>query len=380
MSISQLNGVCPAILIGLDEILKDGTPYELFTQAGLLQSLYDPSNRQPNTVIQNGDAGNGHPKSVRIKHKQRSTASDTTTTKDCASGTPKSYFEEVFTINQYRQHTINVRESDIRKLCDASSQLKKVPGAAFNTWEGNAYNLQLMSEIVMEIMMDFDALRQAINTDLHTSLALNFGKYVGGNTINTYNLIRSTSTSGLQEGSPVLSGFNQMKQDLARTTMTGLPIAVGEGALDLAISSLEYGCCNTGGTDFGQMAKNPGFKYYKDFTIGKDAIGGPDGGGNSFALFMPGSLQFADYNEYVGGFARPIGIMERGTIPDPAIPGLKYDMRIIPNACSGSTVVESYDIIIGIHFDLYAAPTNMFQSSDRLTGVNGVFKAIAGTI
>ncbi len=376
MSINQLNAVCPAILVGLDELLKDGTPYELFTQVGLLQSLYDPMNRQPNTVVQSVVAENGHAKSVRVKHKQRATPTDTGTTKDCTSGTPKPYFEEVFTVNQYRQHTINVPEANIRKLCDASSKLVPVEGAAFNTWEGNSYNLQLMSEIVMEVMMDFDAMRQAINNDLHTSLILNFGKYQGGADINTYNMYRANNATGLQEGAPVLSGFNKFKQDMRRTTMTGLPIVVGEGALDLALGALEYGCCNLNGNDFGAMAKNPGFKYYTDFSIGTDSIGDADG----FAAFMPGSMQFADYNEYVGGFARPMGIVERGTIPDPAIPGLKYDMRVIPNACSGNSVVESYDIIIGLHFDLWTAPTNIFQSSDRLTGVNGIFKAIAGKL
>lgn len=376
MSIVSLNAVCPAILIGLEEILKDGAPYEIFTQAGLLQALYDPTNRQPGSVIQTVDGQNGHSKSVRVKHKQRATPGDTGTTKDCTGGTAKTYFEEVFTVNQYRQHVINVKESDIRKLCDSASKLVKVEGAAFNTWEGNSYSLQLMSEIVMEIMMDFDSMRQAINTDLHTALTLNFGKFVGGAGINTYNVYRANNATGLQEGAPVFSGFNRFKQDMGRTSLTGLPIVVGEGALDLAINSLSYGCCNLNGIDFGKMAGSPGFKYYKDYSIGTDAIGDSNG----FAAFMPGSMQFADYNEYVGGFARPMGIMERGTIPDPAIPGLKYDMRIVPNACSGSSSVESYDIFIGLHFDLWTAPTTQFQSADRNYQVSGVFKGIAGVL
>lgn len=377
MSITQLNAVCPAILVGLDEILKDGTPYELQTEVGLLQSLFDPINRKPNSVVQNADAGNGHNKSVRIAYKQRATPSDTTTTKDCAGGTAKSYFETVFNVNQYRQHTINVKESDVRKLCDAHSQMKPI-GTNFTDLKGQSYAKQVMAEIVMEIMMDFDSLRMAINTDLHTSLNLQFGKYVGGAGINTYNMYRSTTATALQEGSPVLSGFNQFKQDMKRTTMTGMPLVVGEGALDLAISALGWGCCNSSGNNFADpsiVASN--FKYYRDFTIGTESIGSANG----FAIYMPGSMQFADYNEYVGpGFERPIGVIERGIIPDPAIPGLNYDIRIIPNACSGSTVVESYDVIIGLHFDLYVAPTNMFQAADRLNGVNGVFKAIAGTL
>jgi hypothetical protein len=376
MSIVSLNAVCPAILIGLEEILKDGAPYKLFTQAGLLQSLYDPDNRQPNSVVQSVDADNGHPKSVRVKHKQRATPADTSTTEDCTGGTAKPYFEEVFTVNQYRQHVINIKESDVRKLCDNASKLVKVEGAAFNTWEGNSYSLALMAEAVMEIMADFDPLRQAINTDLHTSLNLNFGKYQGGTAINTFNMYRANNATGLQEGAPVLSGFNRFKQEMRRTSLSGLPIVVGEGALDLALGALEYGCCNLNGTDFGAMAKNPGFKYYTDFSVGTDAIGDSNG----FVAYMPGSMQFADWNKYVGGFARPIGVVERGTIPDPVVPGLKYDMKIIPNACSGSSLVESYDIIISLHFDLWTAPTTQFQAADRNYQVSGIFKAIAGVL
>ncbi len=212
MSIVQLNAVCPAILVGLEELLKDGAPYNLFTPVGLLQSLYDPSNRKPNTVIQNADAGNGHPKSVRIAHKQRATPSDTGTTKTCDTSTPKTYFEEVFNVNQYRQHVITVREADVRKLCDAHSRMQSIGSNMVNA-QGQAYDKQVMAEIVMEIMMDFDSLRQAINTDLHTSLTLQFGKYVGGADINTFNVYRGTSTY-MSEGSPVLSGFLSNLQEL----------------------------------------------------------------------------------------------------------------------------------------------------------------------
>lgn len=374
MSITQGNAVCPAILIGLEEILQNGVPYELVTQVGFAQSLLDPTNRSKDSVVQNVNAENGHPKSVRIKHKQRATISDTRTSKTCTPGTERPYFEEVFTVNQYRERSIQVKESTVRTLCDAASQLKAVPGAAFNTWEGNRYNLQLMAEIVMEIMMDFDALRLAINQDLLTSLALNFGAYQGGSVgaSKDFLVLRTTDTNGLGNGAPIFAGFNSFKQEMGRVGMPGIPLTFGEGKWDLALSALNYGCCNEGGIDFGKMQANAGLKYYKDFQAGT-ILGGAD----YFGAFLPGSLQFATYNDYVGGFARPIDGVERGTIPDPALPGIKYDMRVIPVACSGNDVVEHYNIIIGVHFDLWAAPTNMFKSGDRLNGVNGVFKAQA---
>lgn len=377
MSIVQQNAVCPAILVGLEELTKNGVPYELFTQVGFAQSLLDPINRGANTVVQNVDAGQGHPKTVRIKYKQRATTADTTTSKDCADGTEKPYFEDLFNVNMYRQHTIQVKEATLRSLCDYSSQIKKVPGAVVGDIDGNKKPLSLMAEIVMEIMMDFDALRQAINRDLQTAVQLKLGNYVGGDHLHIYNMYRQNTTASLQEGSAILSGFNRFKQDMRRTSFPGTPLVVGEGALDLALGALEYGCCNNSGNDLGALGKNPGFKYYTDFTMG--SVIDPTVG-NGFLAYMPGQLQLATYNEYVGGFASMMGVMERGTIPDPALPGISYDIRVIPVACTGSSVSEYYNIIIGVHFDLWSAPTNMFKSGDRLVGVNGVVQGIANAL
>lgn len=375
MSIVQQNAICPAILVGLNEVLSKNDPNKLVTPIGFTQALFDPSNRKPDSVVQNVDAGNGHPKTVRIKHKQRSTKAETSTTKTCGDGLEKPWFEETFTPSQYREHSITLTEANIRKLCDAASALKAVPGGNFKDFKGNAYSLALMSEIVEEILMDFDGLRQAINDDLLVSLLLNFGKYVDGSTSKTFNVYRSTDAAAGSVGSPVLDGFNQFKREMRRTTMNGEPIAFGEGLMELAIMSLGYGCCNNGGTDFGKMNGDAGFKWYRDYQAGSRLAND-----NAFGVFMPGSLQFASYNDYVGSFARPIGVVERGTIPDPAVPGLVYDMRVIPVACTGSNVAEYYTVIIGLKFDLWAAPLTQFKSGDRLAPVNGVFKAIAGGI
>lgn len=366
MSLTQNNAVCPAILVGIEEIMNTNAPAGLITPIGAIQALFDPANRQPNTVVQTVNAELGHPKTVRIKRKQRATKDDTTTTKDCEPGTEKPYFEDVFTVNQYRQHVIHVTEATVRRLCDAYSKYVTVPVKSRDT-DGTAIaNKQIMREIVDELMMDFDALRLAINDDILASMALNFGTFVGGDASKTYTVRRGADAAAGGIGSPVLDGFTKMKQDLARTTFGGTPIIFGEGIFDLANEALKYGCCNSGGTNFGEMAGNPGFKYYKDF-----AAGAAFGDANAAGIFLPGAMQFASYNEYVADFARPIGVMSRGTMPDPKIPGLVYDMRFLPNECG-----EYYDLFIELYFDLYTAPTNLFKTGDRLDGVNGFFKAI----
>lgn len=372
MSIVQQNAICPAILVGLNELITKNDSSVLVTPVGCVQALFDPENRQPNTVVQNVDAGSGHPKTVRVKHKQRSTKAETRTTKTCTDGDEKPYFEETFTPAQYREHSITVTEAKIRTLCDNASKLVKIQGGKFGDNQANAYSLALMAEVVSEIVMDFDGIRQAINDDILTSYVLNTGKYTDLTTSKSFNVYRSIDAAAGSLGSPVLDGYNRFKREMRRSTLNGNPIAFGEGLMELAVSSLNYGCCNNGGTDFGKMNGNPGFKWYTDYSAGTKL-----GNDDAFGVFMPGTVQFASFNDYVGSFASKLGIVERGTIPDPVIPGLVYDMRIIPNACSGSTVVESYTVIIGLHFDLWAAPLTQFKSGDRLAGQNGVYKAIA---
>jgi hypothetical protein len=62
-------------------------------------------------------------------------------------------------------------------------------------------------------------------------------------------------------------------------------------------------------------------------------------------------------------------------MPDPLIPGLKYDISIVPNECD-----EYYDLKVDAYFDLFAAPDTLFKDGDRLEGVNGVIKGIATAV
>jgi hypothetical protein len=215
--------------------------------------------------------------------------------------------------------------------------------------------------------IDFNAIRRAINLDILTAASTHYGKWQGGANTKSFPVYRSVDAAAGSVGSPVLDGFNRFGREIKRSTYNGKPIVVGEGIFDLAARALQWGCCNNGGTDFGKMAANSPFKYYTDTDIAT-GTGSEDG----LFTFMPGALQFVSYNDYVGSFASRIGTVERGTISDPFTPGLTYDMRFFPDECG-----EFYILELGLHFDLYAAPTNLFKTGDRLEGVNGFFKALA---
>lgn len=365
MSILQLNGVCPAILIGLDEILSRD-PNRFATRVGGIQSLLDPLNTQGVTIQQEAYRGDGHELAVRVMHKQRSTVDDIGDEKTCDPGSEKPRFEEVFQVTQHNEHAFQVKESTIRALCSAWSNWVAL---GRNTAERRANPmsagpLMVMREMAEDIILGLDAFRTVMNRKFLTAVASHIGAYAnqsGTPASKSFNMIKTA------DNSLVLAGFNQFQQELDKIG-TGLrPLVFGGGNLDLAVRSMQWGCCNDAGIDFGKMNAGSMFQFYKDYedfsTYFEDA--------NSFIAYLPKTIQFVNFVKYIGDFAGQIGTMQRGTITDPVL-GIDLDVRIQPDECG-----ELYNLWVNSDFDFYFAPDNMFKSGDRLEGVNGIVEGIA---
>jgi hypothetical protein len=86
-------------------------------------------------------------------------------------------------------------------------------------------------------------------------------------------------------------------------------------------------------------------------------------------VFMPGSMLYLPFMQYVGNYG-DIGVMKRFTMPIPQLPNVNVDVRILPDECS-----ENYAVFIDQFFEIYTPSMELFKSTDRLNGVNGVFEA-----
>jgi len=369
-----MNGICEAILLGIESFVGANDPKTLTTPIGLVQALLDPRNTsQVTQTIQDNDSGRGHKKSVRIMYKQRTVETEAEDAKTCDDGPELPRLEVTTDITDYKQIKYQVKEATVKQLCDAYSVIQSIPLRGQTTTHAQRNALGVMREVAEDLLYSLDGLRMAINSALHTKAVAALGAFAplapillpgALTTEKTYNLLENSNHN------PVLKGFSEFNQDMARSTLRGTPFVVGEGLLDNALAALSVGCCNAGGTDFGQMDREKGMNYYKDFGIGA-ALGDP----NAFLSFLPGMLVMSKWNEYVASFSSKIGTMDRGVIPDPFVPGLMYDMRVRPDECG-----EHYNVYVGLNFDLVAAPTDMFKDGDRLRGVNGAFHCIAAAV
>lgn len=366
MAITQNNAACPAILAALDSVTA-ADPKKLIEPVGLVQALMDPLQPKNSAVQRYGEGGQVQP--VRVYWTQRATEDEVRSAKSCDVGTLKVKQETNAVPDRYNEIAIEVSEEALRALCATLAERVTLEGSSIKSIAGATDSqLGLYRDATEEIIRALPALRRKINQNLITDFLARVGKFQGqGVSPSPSYTVRQALNNGF-DGAPVFDGYAKLDQDLSSITDGARPILFGRGIFDLANTALKYGCCNNGGTDFGRMRDDSEaqFNFYRDFQsgaiLGANVVGG----------FFPGMAQLLRYNEYVGPYATPHGLTQRGTLSDPAIPGLKYDMRVIPGSCMG----EGWTIILGLRYGLWVAP-DQYKSTDRLTGVNGTLKFTA---
>lgn len=363
-TVNYTAAACPALLIGQNDVFANNTPSDLISSVGLIQALQDETNTR-GVRIEPVVNQSGHSKQVRVFWRQPISVSAVTDAAACDAGVANPYIEQLVTMSMHSHLAIPVAEADIRALCEAYSQYMTV-GAA-----NAGGQIRVMREVYENLTAGIDAIRQDMNMKLNVAMAAKLGRFLSpdggttpGPTSKTY-IFRNVN--GQFSGSAVLDGFAKFKQDMRKTTLNGNPIVVGNGLFELANNAVEYGCCNAGGTDFGQMAAAAGYRWYADDYTGT-ALADPNG----LIVFKPGMAHLLTYNKNVGNFAGQIGNKTRGTIADPSVPGLRYDISIVPDECG-----EFYTLYLDIDYDLFIAPATIFKADDYRTGINGTFKVIA---
>jgi hypothetical protein len=374
MSVATQN-ICPAILTSLsDNLINNSANVKI--HGGTLAALTDPSNLATGNIIrQANDNGTGHSKEVRVVYKQRLTADDTSDSKSCDfDGNPMPYKEIDVPITQYRSVNFSMTEEQLRVYCDSYSSLVQLtgsndPGTIVSRANGigrASGPLSVVRELFNDFQLASNALIQAMNQDLLTSISGGFGAWYGqGGVIGPETFVVEDSLTG----SLVPKGLFTMKQAYMNSGFNGAPIIIGgPGSLQRVwMNDSRYFGQAANGLDYSTVRSNTGIaEFYFDPNI---ITGGSLTDENSAVVFAPGSLLYLPYLQYVGNFG-DIGTMKRFTMPMPGLPQVKVDCRILSDECS-----ELYKVYLECYFDVFAAPTDMFKSTDDNYNINGVFEA-----
>jgi hypothetical protein len=359
-------GFCPALLKHIVEIAGDNAPGRKMHVAGMLAMTFCCQNSTASPI--NDEFEKGHRRNLTIKYRRRPTIADTQTEENCDINTQPGYLEWTVPALSYRSISFHIADDQIRQYCvDASRMVSTgVPAT------------QVMAEVYDLIVEHANTLLAAINRDLVTQQATEFGVNVSDSSTGTFINLN-------QDGNKLIldDGIIQMMQDLQENEICGDPCIVGGGLFSAYTKAHALSCCNDAGIDMSKTGL-PRFFFDKDTqTIW---------GGNSVGVFAPGSVKFVGYNQFVGSFAGekpggsifttlPLPVSEFGCADD-CLRDLVLDMQLkyidcpttIDVAGVPTLVQRGWQVILSKNFTLWTQPDNAFDTGDPLEGTNGTLK------
>lgn len=356
-------GFCPAIMYHIEQIAEQNAPGRKMHVAGFLAMLFCCQN---STVTPLNDAyQGGHQRGITVSYRRRPVLTDVGTEDDCTINTQPGKLEWNVPALSHRQYSFHIADNLIRQYCQDAS----------NMMNAGAPPTQAMQEVYDLIVEGANIVLKAINRDLVTAQATEFGVNVttGSSTGKVININRNGNDFALDDG------VVEMMTDITENEICGEPCLVGGGLFNAYNQARALACCNQAGLNLGATGV-PNFFFDKDTqTIW---------GANTVGLFAPGSVKFISRNRYVGGFAGARGTSFFTTLPlpvqefgcaDDCLRDLVLDMQIRYNDCpaddgQGGTIDRGIQVILSKQFALWSQPDNAFAATDELFGTNGMLK------
>ena len=344
-------GLCPALQVKLIEIAENQTPGFKRGSTGLLTCITDAPNtngflqRQVDMGDGKRNEGTGAGKKVLVRYSPRFTESDFVTDDvagDCDAERDKQPCQEEVEITNYvRSKKIEFSEWEMRRLCEGQE-----------------------SFLAEEMQKLFDGGARKINELISVDLAGQIGEYKDGTTSKSFNILNA-------DGSSNFFGESEMMRQMREAEVSGGINVVGGGNWYLYANNRDKGGLQDTGIQIDQTGM---FRLYYDNQVQDASVLGDD---NGAFILAENAVQFLEWNANVGIYRKATELFVQDTIVDP-VTGITWDLNMSYTYCG--TRQRKWVMYIEKNFDLFTLPTDAFATSDRLSGVNYVFKGIGAQL
>lgn len=359
-----LEGYCDAVSRGLANVNGLNNTTFKATPVGTLQLLFDPINRAQAEYISDIMDGDSV-RRIRVRRIPRATEADAVDENTCDVTSTAKYIEQCVTVSKQASISFETTKEEMQRYCASELQLQNDPNAS----------LPMFTDHLNKILSQMNGIRERINNVVVTEILANTGINVatGNNAPFPLPMLQASN------GSKIELGLQLLDHHMSENEVYGQYLISGHGIFDRFNTSMQFGCCNQYGLNWDAMSSSSPYRYYKDLKM-RDITGDP----NIFFVFAPGAVQFVYYNDTI--LSRMDGARHGntlyGTIIDPLVPGLRYDVAIEETNCEGNRRAPRWTITLYLNYDIVFIPDNAFKAGqDRLhpaAGMsNGVFQFLA---
>lgn len=171
-------------------------------------------------------------------------------------------------------------------------------------------------------------------------------------------IIRTKLSDGTLDYS---NGWGQIEQTARLSSYCSAPIVIGEYEIGRYFDAIKVGCCAQTGIDFSSVAQGlPTYlpSYRMTTALGSNA---------KFLTMAAGAALPIWFNLYGGANINVINDDANVATIVVSRRGIPFDLRVTKDC-------NTVHVKISLSWDLFAAPTDMFENSDVLDGVNFINK------
>lgn len=370
---------CEATKLGL--AIVGGINNQAFKTApkpGVVQALLDENNVIPQyQAAVNGSTTEHY---IKIPYLPRATESEVISAHNCESGDTVAYKELGVDINDFylSQISFKVTESELVQYCEDVNRITTAAGSeaaevlfGFSSVINGDPSFRHFNDVFNKLASRMNALRAEINRNITAKLISSLGVNIatGLNTPFSIPLLNLADFSKREEALHILSSHAVLNQ------VNGGYTLVGFGKLNSFITSLNYGCCNANGLDWDAVANNTNLRYYQDIYVGQES------GDDDFFLMLPlGETQFVWRNRNLVNAKTNTRGVTRGTISDPMLPGVTYDVEIREFDCINDDPGEVYEVFLRARYDVIITPEFAYNTTDPMFGYNGILGYIGTAV
>lgn len=355
-----LTGFAQATIKNLNLVAKQNDPQLKLTPTGFLRLLLE--NNALTEINNIEELRKGQKREIKLRYLQRGLESEVTDVDDCETPLAPDWKETVIPNPLYSKIGIFISDDEFRQYQEEAIQTLSL---------GDAQQAPLMRGFYEVLLTKLIGLIGKIDSNLIAAQASKWGANAA------YGLSTAAQELYLGKSADFNTGYVKLMEDAIINEVNDSLLIVGNGLL-------------TRYDIFHKLKTNPDSQgisalplnaYYDPRTItgwGKD----------HFGAFAKGTIGIVDWNAYVGAYAGEKGNSVFFTLPVPveldgSLTSLVFDCQLkyidCPTYDAQGAIVQprGWKLIVGKHYGLFNAPTNMFHDNDVLKGVTGAFHYIA---
>jgi hypothetical protein len=324
------------------------------------------NNPAPVSIVNLAQITAGHDRNIKLRYMKRGTPDQASDTPGCDAGDTASYDETTLAHALFRKMSFYISNEELEQYYDDATKSVLLGNAA----PAGGILAEMYNRVIVKLNGLIGAIDIALLTEMVTKWGVNAATGLSTATAINFSTLNNVSLT---------DGIVKLIDQAEQNEIAGQLLMVGNGVANTyQIAQALQSAANASGYDANRWSA---FRWFND------QYSAAVWGANHFGVIAQGAAGFVDWNKNLGYSAGTQGTSYFFTINVPVIldggnlTNLVFDAQLKSIDCAteidGTTRERGYILYLTKNFGLFTTPDDAYETSDLLTGANGLIHYVA---